>query len=502
MIVSCNEGENDMALPMTSSLEFDFTGSPENESYLSDTDENYTDEPKKDNRKENSSSFTTSLLDFSSNSPSVSAVSPKFSPTCSLNSSLNSSPTESNSVSSSASLSQNSVTPSDLKGLKVLVRADLNVPIQNCVVQDVSRIKNMSPTIDFLKKAQAKIILMSHLGKTAPKNDEQSLRNLIKPLEDIYKMPVVFIEDYLSDQAKKTIEETSPNSIILLENLRFYKEEEECDTNFAQKLADLGDFYINEAFSVSHRKHASIYALPKLLPHAFGIAFLREMEVVDSFLSTAKSPRMAIVGGAKLDTKINLLKNLVKKVDKLAVGGGIAGAFLAFLGSTILKLDSHKIFEADVIEIIGNAKEYRCELIFPEDFCALISENNTNSIITANDVKASIFDIGPKSVEKFLKHIRESSTVLWNGPVGLFEQPPFDFGTRSLCEEIGRLTRKGRLMSIVGGGDTTFATNKFGVTKDLSYQSTSGGAFLTYLEGGKMPGISAAVRNVKKLVYR
>lgn len=406
----------------------------------------------------------------------------------------------SSSTEADAVASPNLIYPSDLNNRRVLVRVDLNVPIQHGVVQDVSRIKNIAPTINFLKKASAKIILISHLGKTAPRNESQSLKNLIVPLEKVYKTHVVFVEDILSNQAKRIIEEASNKDIILLENLRFNKEEEDCDSNFAQKLADLGDFYINEAFSVSHRKHASIYALPKLLPHAFGLAFIREMETIDSFLSSAKSPRMAIVGGAKLDTKVNVLKNLVKKVDKLAVGGGIAGAFLAFLGNTVLKIEAHKRFEADVIEIIGNAKEHNCELIFPDDFCALISDDDAKSIITTEGLKASIFDIGPKSIEKFKKHIRESSTVLWNGPVGLFETPPFDFGTCSLCKEIGQLTKEGKLTSIVGGGDTAFAVNKFGVSKNITYQSTSGGAFLTYLEGGKMPGITAAIRGAKKLV--
>lgn len=497
-----------MASPKASLLDFDFIGALESESYLNASGNKLNKVSKDEKQKEKKKEMTCfgakldSLLYFSdlfsvhsfdlldSSSTSSAAAKSQFSHG------------STNSVSTSMSVFNSSsiVTSVDLKDQRVLVRADLNVPIKNCVVQDVSRIKNMAPTIDFLKGAKAKIILISHLGKTAIRNKEQSLRNLIKPLEEIYKMPVVFIEDCMSDDAKRIIDGTSCDNLILLENLRFYKGEENCDANFAQRLAELGDFYINEAFSVSHRKHASIYALPKLLPHAFGIAFLKEIEVVDSFLNNARSPRMAIVGGAKLDTKVNVLKNLVKKVDKLAVGGGIAGAFLAFLGNTSLKIDAHKMFEADVIEIIGNAREYKCELIFPEDFCALITEDTQNSIITANDIKASIFDIGPRSVEKFARHLRESATVLWNGPVGLFETPPFDFGTRSLCEEIGHLTRGGRLTSIVGGGDTAFATNKFGVAKDLSYQSTSGGAFLTYLEGGKMPGISAAMKGIRRLV--
>lgn len=384
----------------------------------------------------------------------------------------------------------NSITATDLQGKRVIVRVDLNVPIKNGIVQDISRIKNIAPTINFLKKAHTKIILISHLGKTNVKNDAQSLKHVIKILEDEYKSKIVFIDDCLSEQADEIIAKASFDDLILLENLRFYKEEEACDQEFAQKLAKLGDFYINESFSVSHRKHASIYALPQFLPHALGLAFIKEIGIIDNFLNNAKSPKISIVGGAKLSTKVNLLKNLVKKVDKLALGGGVAGAFLAFQGNTTLKIAAQKEFEKEVIEIVGNAKEYGCELIFPVDFCALISEDNENSIITTDGFNASIFDIGPKSVKLFLQHIKESSTVLWNGPVGLFETVPFDFGTRTIGKEIARLTREGKIISILGGGDTAFAMNKFGFSKDLTYQSTSGGAFLAYLEGNKLPGLT------------
>ena len=385
----------------------------------------------------------------------------------------------------------NFIATTDLQGKRVIVRVDLNVPIQNGLVQDISRIRNIAPTINFLKKVHSKIILISHFGKTSSKNEAQSLKQVVSALENEYKSKVVFIDDCLSEQADKIISEASFDDLILLENLRFYKEEEACDQEFAKELAKFGDFYINEAFSVSHRKHASVYALPLFLPHALGLAFKKEMGVIDNFLNNAKSPKMSIVGGAKLSTKVNLLKNLVKKVDKLALGGGIAGAFLAFQGNTSLKIAAQKEFEKEVTEIVGKAKECGCELIFPVDFTALMSENNENSIITADGLNASIFDIGPESVKLFLRHIRESATILWNGPVGLFEKTPFDFGTRSIGEEIARLTREGRIVSIVGGGDTGFAMNKFGFSKDLTYQSTSGGALLAYLEGNKLPGLMA-----------
>ena len=281
--------------------------------------------------------------------------------------------------------------------------------------------------------------------------------------------------------------------IILLENLRFHSEEEDCNEEFAKKLASLADFYINEAFSVSHRKHASIFAVPKFLPHALGFAFKKEVQVVDNFFQNASSPKMCIIGGSKLSTKIKLLKNLVKKVDKLALGGGIAGAFLAFLGNGALKIFDPKEYRNDVMEIIDNAKAHNCELIMPTDFSALISDQDTieHSIISSEASNASIFDIGPESVELFKRHINESKVVRWNGPVGLFEKAPFDFGTRILAEHIAQRTRENHLTSVIGGGDTGFAMKKFKVCHDMTYISTAGGAFLSYLEGSELAGITA-----------
>lgn len=378
----------------------------------------------------------------------------------------------------------------ELRNKSVLVRVDFNVPLCDGVVQDISRIKNVAPTIEFLKKAHAKIILISHLGKGG--SDGKSLRCIVDELSKEYNSNVIFIDDCLHAEAKDIIDSASCNDLILLENLRFYKEEESNDQEFARKLASLADFYINEAFSVSHRKHASICGIPKFLPHAFGLSFLKEINVIDDFLDNAKSPKMSIVGGSKLSTKINLLKNLVKKIDKLALGGGIAGAFLAFQGSCSMKIFDPGEYKNDIIEILENARKHGCEIILPIDFSALVSDSKRceDTIVTSGN-GTSIFDIGPASIELFKKHIMESSTILWNGPVGLFEKAPFDFGTMSLAKEVGRLSRQGKIVSIVGGGDTAFAMNKFEVAQDITYQSTSGGAFLAYLEGGALPGIVA-----------
>ena len=385
------------------------------------------------------------------------------------------------------------ITKNDLKGKKVLVRVDFNVPIEDEIVQDTARIRNVNSTIKYLQDAGAKIILMSHLGKTTLPNHKQSLKLVAEKAEEEFHSKIVFIDDCIAENAKSIIDSTDYNEIILLENLRFHTEEENCDEGFAKKLASLADFYINEAFSVSHRKHASIFSVPKFLPHALGFSFKKEIQVVDNFFQNAASPKMCIIGGSKLATKVKLLKNLVKKVDKLALGGGIAGAFLAFLGNGALKIFDPKEYRDDVIEIIKNSKEHNCELIMPTDFSALISDNDTfeHTIISSEGSNASIFDIGPESVELFKKHINESKVVLWNGPVGLFERAPFDFGTRVLGEHIAQRTRENHLTSIIGGGDTGFAMKKFKVCHDMSYISTAGGAFLSYLEGSELAGLTA-----------
>lgn len=379
----------------------------------------------------------------------------------------------------------------DLRGKRVLVRVDFNVPIQNGVVMDDSRIKQVAPTIHFLKKSKAKIILMSHIGKTATNGNGQSLKVVVNDLYRIYNSNVIFVDDCLSSDASKIIEAASPDEIILLENLRFYEEEERCDTNFAKKIAFLADFYINDAFPVAHRKHASVCEVPKLLPHAFGISFLREIEAIDNFLHCAKSPKMCIVGGSKLSTKINLLKNLTKKVDKLALGGKIAIAFLEAAGNSSVSVEEYAGFKEDIAEILDNSEKYGCELILPVDFTTLSERIEPENILNA-EVRESIVDIGPKSIDLFKKHIRESASVLWNGPVGLFEHSPFDFGTSSIAKEIAELTRAKRITSIVGGGDTVFALKKCGVTDSITYVSTSGGAFLTYLEGRELPALQCA----------
>jgi phosphoglycerate kinase len=378
----------------------------------------------------------------------------------------------------------------DLGNKKVFVRVDFNVPMENGIVQDRSRIKNAFSTIKFLKDAGAKIILASHLGKTAEFNREQSFKNIVDAVAHEYDSKIIFVEDCLAENAKTIINTSSSQDIILLENLRFYPDEENCSEEFAKRLAALADFYINEAFSVSHRRHASIFALPKFLPHAFGLSFSKEIQVIDNFFQGSQSPKMGIVGGAKLTTKVNLLKNLVKKLDKLALGGSIAGVFLSFLEKQSFNISNINDYRQEVAEILESAQQHNCELILPIDFSALVCQTEFPKV-SAESNGVNIFDIGPNSIELFKKHLSESKMLLWNGPVGLFEKAPFDFGTASIANEVAQLTRSGKLKSIIGGGDTSFAMNKFGVARDMSYISTAGGAFLSYVEGEELPGISA-----------
>lgn len=386
---------------------------------------------------------------------------------------------------------------SDFSGKRVIVRTDFNVPIEDGVVLDDSRIRNTLETVGFLKDAGAKVVILSHMGRSGAYASQLSLRQVLTIAEHVYQDKITFIDDCLSPTAPDQINSLPNGSIVMMENVRFYAEESRCDPEFGEKLSRLGDFYINEAFSVSHRNHASVVEIPKHLPHAFGFSFLGEIKSISNFFNIDEHPKICIIGGSKLETKIALLKNMVEKVDKIALGGGIAGAFLSYFGNSTFKIFNPKEYAEDVEKIVQKAKEYNCELIVPTDFSALIhnSESLGHAIISSGDGNTSIFDIGPSSVRLFEKQISESKMVMWNGPVGLFEKSPFDFGTKKLASHIAKLTREGKIISIIGGGDTGSAMKKFGVEKDMTYLSTAGGAFLMYLEGTRLPAIAAMEDN-------
>lgn len=385
------------------------------------------------------------------------------------------------------------ISRNDLAGKRVIVRTDFNVPIEDGVVLDDARIRNTLQTISFLRSTGAKVVILSHMGRSGAYASQLSLRQVLTIAEHVYQDKITFIEDCLDTTAQKQIDRLPSGSIVLMENVRFYQEESKCDSEFGAKLASLGDFYINEAFPVSHRQHASMVEIPKHLPHAFGFSFLDEIKSIDSFFERQDRPKICIIGGSKLATKVTLLKNMVQKVDKIALGGGIAGAFLSHFGNSTFRIFNPKGYADEVAGIVENAKKHNCELIMPVDFSALIHNNDNlgHAIISSGDGSTSIFDIGPGTVKLFEKQISESKMVMWNGPVGLFERSPFDFGTKKLANYIARLTREGKITSIIGGGDTGSAMKKFGVEKDISYLSTAGGAFLMYVEGTRLPAIAA-----------
>ena len=375
----------------------------------------------------------------------------------------------------------------------VLMRVDFNVPVQDGIVQDDARIKIPLDTVKSLQKLGNKIVLMSHLGKTCMPCESQSLKQVIPNVEEIYQTPVLFIDDCLSDKAPEIIKEAPKDCLILLENLRFHPEEEKCDLEFAKKLASLGDVYVNEAFSASHRAHASLVGVPRFLPSALGLSLKKEVQIVDDFFSKDVPVKMCLVGGAKLETKVKLLQRLVQKVDKLALGGGIAAAFLADLNTAALMPFIPIGYEKEVEIIKQCAKDYNCELILPTDFSALIFSESAfePAIISSDAQQANIFDIGVESVKLFSEHIRKSNAFLWNGPVGLFERSPFDYGTRTLATVVAEQTTAGKLISILGGGDTCYAMSMFNLQDRFTHLSTAGGAFLQYIEGTDLPGITA-----------
>ncbi|MBO4405217.1 MAG: phosphoglycerate kinase [Alphaproteobacteria bacterium] len=379
----------------------------------------------------------------------------------------------------------------ELSDKVVLVRVDFNVPMDNGDIMDDARIRVPFATVKDLQNRGARVVLMSHLGKTSDQTGIRSLRQLIPYIENIYKSSVLFMENYLDEGAKSLIEKVPQDRLILLENLRCHPQEESCDLDFARKLASLGDFFVNEAFSVSHRRHASVFGIPQFLLSDLGENFKKEIKNIEEFFNHSSGKRMAIIGGSKLPTKIKLLKRLVAKVDKLALGGGIAGAFLSYLKNDPTGIFDFKEYEPEVKEIVENAKKFGCELIIPTDFSALISAKSDHAIMRSENSNTTVFDIGPDSVKLLEDHIAASDMVLWNGPVGLFERSPFEFGTKAIAEFIAKRTQDHQLISIIGGGDTGFAMKKFNVADKMTCISTAGGAFLNYVENEDCPALEA-----------
>ena len=384
----------------------------------------------------------------------------------------------------------------DVANKRVLLRADLNVPVKDGKVTDATRIERLAPTIEALIGKGARVVVMSHFGRPKGVDPSQSLRPLVEPLSRaIGGRPVHFAADCIGPEAERVVAALRPGEVALLENLRFHPGEEANDPVFAGQLAALGDAYVDDAFSAAHRAHASIAALAHLLPAAAGKNMQAELEALSTALDHPQRPVMALVGGAKVSTKLDLLKFITGKVDTLAIGGAMANTFLFAQGQPV----GRSLCERDLADtaraVLIEAKARGCEIILPED--AVTAEALQPGVVTrivgvnAVPPTAMILDIGPQSVARIVAALEASRTLVWNGPVRAFETPPFDRATTAIAKKIAELTRAGKLMSVAGGGDTVAALALAGVTDDLTYVSTAGGAFLEWLEGRELPGVEA-----------
>ncbi len=386
-----------------------------------------------------------------------------------------------------------------LDGKRVLIRADLNVPMGkdkdgNPYVTDDTRIRSVAPTILHLMDKGARVIVMSHFGRPNGKvQPEMSLEQLAQPLSNALKKAVVFVNDCTGDIVAETLDAMEGDAVLLLENLRFHPGETSNDPDFARALADNADFYVNEAFSCSHRAHASTEGIAHLIPSAAGLSLENELTALEKALGNPQRPLCAVVGGAKVSSKLDVLINLVEKVDHLIIGGGMANTFLAAKGIDVgSSLCEHDL--ADTARaILAKAAEQNCVIHLPTDLVVakLFKAGAENRVISLDDVASDdmILDVGPATVAGLAEILKSCKTLIWNGPMGAFEITPFDAATVALAKAAGKLTAEGAMVSVAGGGDTVAALNHAGVANQFTHISTAGGAFLEWMEGKELPGV-------------
>ena len=377
---------------------------------------------------------------------------------------------------------------------RILLRIDLNVPITNGKVTDKSKINKIVPVIKELISRKTKIILISHLGRPKGKIDQKLSLKVIAPiLETLLNSKVHFFNESYGSSAIEKSKKISPGEVLLLENIRFNKEEELNGVSLAKELSKIGDIYINEAFSCSHRAHASVCEITKHIDSYAGKLLAEEVNVIKMLTSNAKKPVTCIVGGAKISTKIGIINNLMKKITNIIIVGAMANNFIKYQGYNIGKSLFEKNQEKLLKDILKQCEINNCNLILPEDVIVSKDYNSKGQLKSLNKIGENdlILDIGKKTIENILKKINESKTVLWNGPAGYFEVEEFSLGSNKIANKIVENTKKKILTSIAGGGDTVAAINKFGCSNGFSYISTAGGAFLEFLEGKKLPGIKA-----------
>lgn len=387
-----------------------------------------------------------------------------------------------------------------LAGKRVLVRVDLNVPMEDGKVSDATRMDRILPNLQELAAKGAKVIILSHLGR--PKNGPDpkfSLRPVVVELEKRLGKPVGFAEDCIGPVAEAAVAGMRDGGYLLLENTRFHKGEEKNDPAFVDALAKLGDIYVDDSFSTAHRAHASTEGIAHKMPSYAGRSMQIELEHLTNLLTSPVRPVMAIVGGAKVSTKLELLGNLMRRVDRLVIGGGMANTFLAAMGKAIGKSLCEMEFADVARKIMAEAADANCELVLPIDVVVApkFEAHAPTRTVDVDHVGPDdmILDIGPKTVAKVEALLESTRTLVWNGPFGAFEIPPFDQGTVAVAKAAARLTQSGQLESIAGGGDTIAALNKADASKALTYISTAGGAFLEWLEGKKLPGVEALRNN-------
>jgi phosphoglycerate kinase len=392
----------------------------------------------------------------------------------------------------------------DLKGKRVLVRVDLNVPMENGRVSDATRLERILPTLQEIARKGGKVIILAHFGRPKGatleerRNAEFTLKPVAEALGDLLGAPVAFAEDCIGEAAQAAIEAIKPREYLVLENTRFHPGEEANDPTFVAALAANGDVYVNDAFSCAHRAHASTEGLAHHLPAYAGRTMEAELDALTAGLGSPKRPVMAIVGGAKVSTKLDLLGNLVRKVEMLVIGGGMANTFLAARGVNVGKSLCEHDMVATAREIEEKAKLAGCTIILPVD-ALLAKEFRAHAPHRVGDIAhvqpdEMILDIGPKSVETVEDALTRTATVVWNGPFGAFELAPFDSGTVAVAKSVAAQTKAAGLVSVAGGGDTVAAMNHAGVADALTYLSTAGGAFLEWMEGKELPGVKALER--------
>ena len=381
-----------------------------------------------------------------------------------------------------------------LKGKKVIVRVDLNVPMKNGSITEVSRIVKILPTLKLLIEKEAKIVILSHIGRPKGKVvSEMSLEPISKKLSDLLKKEVLFNKNKINEKTFFEINKISDGSIMMMENIRFYEEEEKNDDSFSKTISKLGDIYVNDAFSCSHRAHSSIEGITKYIPSYCGLQFIEEINALNKITSNITRPVTCIIGGSKISTKIKIISNLIKNFDNIIIVGGMGNAMLKNTGINIGKSVCDDGYKDLVEEILKKSKIHDCQIYYPLDVVVSKELEGSGTIKEINEVNDDemILDIGPKTIASIKEIVNNSNTVLWNGPAGYFENPNFANGTKEILKIIENKKSKDKIYAVAGGGETVAVINKFEKLDSFNFVSTAGGAFLEYLEGKELPGIKA-----------